>query len=651
MVASAEKNAQRVKQGYRHDKLLTMFACFIKMLAGLQAYETLHANLPLSLPSVSTVDRFLKDNEPSIIEGVLRTDELIKYLVDRNLPLRISLSDDATAVTPKIAYDSDTNQLVGFALPLDSNGMPISFSFEAKNAKQIQNHFTNPSNHISSNVMVSMAQPQSMTIPPFCFNSFLTDNKYTSENLLSRWNYTWHHLREKGIKIDNFASDGDSRSLKVMKFKSELGIHDNAFLNCQWYSCGSSYETTYTQDPHHIGTKTRNRITKVSRRTPIGSKIISISHLTYLIDNVSKDRHLLTPHLINPKDRQNFASVERICSPSVISCLLEHVPDSEGTATFLKALNYSIYSFIDVAMTPSERVYKMWYAVFFFRGWRSWLLKSEKYTLKESFISANCYTCIELNGHTLVKQILKARYDKTYEFMPCKQGSQPCEGMFRQVRSMSSTFSTVVNCSMIDILHRIRKIQLQSDIVHNYEGKIKFPRVERKDKKQKDATSQLLPNEEEIITLIERAKSDLVMDMSSLNIDTRKLDFTCQVQPTNFRREFQYEDIDAEDSDDDFDENDLNTTDTANDIDAYTDEIDTDLHAISGLTGELMMRDYSNSRTKLDENGPFAIVVDSTGKESVVRKSSICWLLSTDKYKLSSDRLQRVMESDYQKSG
>lgn len=81
------------------------------------------------------------------------------------------------------------------------------------------------------------------------------------------------------------------------------------------------------------------------------------------MENVSNDRHLLTPHAVNPKDRQNFNSVEKICSAKVISCLIEYVPDSEGTALFLKVLNYSIYPYI--AMTPAERVYKLWYAIFF----------------------------------------------------------------------------------------------------------------------------------------------------------------------------------------------------------------------------------------------------------------------------------------------
>lgn len=658
MVLSADTNAKRCKQGYRFDKLITKFACFVKMLAGLLAYETLHANLPLSLPSVSTVNRFMKDKGPTIVQGIPRIDELVKYLKDRNLPLRVSLSEDATRITPKIAYDSITNQLIGFALPLDENGMPLTSSFEANNAKQIQDHFMNANNSISSNVIVQMAQPQSRQVPAFCMNLYLTDNKYKAESVLSRWNHTIQESAQKGLRVDNYASDGDPRSLKVMKFKSQLGINDRSFLNCEWYSCGSSYETTYTQDSHHIGTKTRNRFTKPSRVTPIGSKIISVSHLHYLMENVSKDRHLLTPHTVNPKDRQNFLSVERICSPNVISCLKKYVPDSDGTAIFLKALHYSIYPFLDTSMNTADRVYKIWYAIFFYRGWRSWLSISKDYTLKESFISSNCYNCIEINGHTLVKQILKARDDPTYEFMPYKQGSQPCEGIFRQVRSMSSTFSTVVNCSMIDIIRRIRKIQFQSEIMHDCSETIKFPRLECK--KTQDATTQSLPNKDDIIRIIEQAKSDLIRDMSRLDIDTSKLDFKCQVRPTNFHADFHYDDdIDTTDSDDDSGEEDEDgaeeddCNDICNDDEAVIEleELEKDLREIAGLTGELMMRDYSTSNVKVDEKGPYALVVDSNGVEKVVRKSSICWLLSNDKYKLSSDRLQRVMESDYQSCG
>lgn len=66
-----------------------------------------------------------------------------------------------------------------------------------------------------------------------------------------------------------------------------------------------------------------------------------------------------------------------------------------------------------------------------------------------------------------------------------------------------------------------------------------------------------------------------------------------------------------------------------------------------------MLKDYSlkqfesGSGCHVDEKSPFVIVVDGKGNEKVVRKSSVCWLLSKDKYKLSSDRLVRVTERDY----
>lgn len=69
----------------------------------------------------------------------------------------------------------------------------------------------------------------------------------------------------------------------------------------------------------------------------------------------------------------------------------------------------------------------------------------------------------------------------------------------------------------------------------------------------------------------------------------------------------------------------------------------------------MLLKDYSNdtfgnhsaNEIRLKEDSPFAVVVNKKGEKIVVRKSSICWLLSKDKCKLSSDRLQRVQEKEY----
>lgn len=558
-INSAKRNSVRPKQGYRHDGITKMFAGFMKMVGGLLSYETLHANFPVSLPSISTVDRFIADRGPQIAEGEMRTVELVEYLRSRNLRLQVSLSEDATRITAKICYDSKTNQLVGFALPLDVNGMPVLSSFPARNVREIQHHFTNPSNVVSSTAYVQMAQPTEPNTTPFCLMMYSTDNKFTACNVYKRWKFQAKELREKGVGIYNIASDGDSRPLMAMKVFSRLGQQDLSYIDCEWYSCGSYAETTFTQDYVHIITKMRNRILSYSRIFPIGNRIISFSHLKYLIDHLSKDKHLLTNTDIEPKDRQNFPSAEKLCSENTIKCLLEHVPGSEGTAAYLKVMRNVLNAFQKTDATSEERIYSIWYACFFCRAWRSWILNSEKskmsaknrpksfYNLKENFVSSNCQTCIELNAHSLVKKVLDedrdeetssndntetvdSRKRKIY-FFSALFDSQVCEYIFRQVRSFTSTFCTIVNFNMCEIINRIRKVQLQNEIINISQGEIKFPRFEKKTAPKGNQQLINFLNREAIISIIDRAKNDVVFELENLEVDTSQLNFRCQIQP------------------------------------------------------------------------------------------------------------------------
>lgn len=625
-VNSAERNSARKKPGYRHDLLTKMFAAFIKMIAGL-AYETLHANFPLSLPSVSTVNRFLTDEGPQIIEGQMRTDELLQYLQCRNLPPRVSLSEDGTRITAKVSYDPSTNQLIGFALPLDKNGMPITFSFLARSVSEIEKHFTNSSKFISSTAYVQMAQPISPNSAPFCLMIYLTDNKFTAHNILKRWKFQAFELKEKGITIDNISSDGDSRPLMAMKCLSRIGQTDPSFLDCEWYSCGGYFETTFTQDVTHIITKSRNRILKCSRIFPIGNKIISSSHLKYLIEYVSKDKHLLTPSDIEPKDRQNFLSAQKACSEKTIRCLLDYVPGSEGTVIYLNAVRGVLTAFLDTTITSRERIYLIWYSVFFFRAWRSWLLNSEKlktptqkkannyYNLKDNFISSNCYTCIEINAHALVKLVLvedevsseENSEDMNKFFFPNLYGSQPCESMFRQVRSFTSTFSTVVNCNMLDIIHRIKKIQLQNDIIKNSHGRIQFPRFQKKIddlsilNRNRDQISRRFKslNRKTIISEIEKSKRAVTCDLQKFGIDTSKLNFHCQIKPV-FEEDMIEIDGDLVDSDSEEDEprdEHLEPDPIENEIEV---EMQEDINSLSGIVLVLETCPYRDTYYHID---------------------------------------------------
>lgn len=57
-------------------------------------------------------------------EGELRVSELNAYLKKMNVEKKVWLSEDGTAIQPKITYDPKTNKLVGLVPPLDTNGCP-----------------------------------------------------------------------------------------------------------------------------------------------------------------------------------------------------------------------------------------------------------------------------------------------------------------------------------------------------------------------------------------------------------------------------------------------------------------------------------------------------------------------------------------------
>lgn len=85
-----------------------------------------------------------------------------------------------------------------------------------------------------------------------------------------------------------------------------------------------------------------------------------------------------------------------------------------------------------------------------------------------------------LNAHILLPFIFVMRdelSDHPECFVPWMMGSQTCEQMFHSLRSMSGTFSTMINFSLYTRLHKLSiKNELDS---HG----IKFPRLNSHQKK------------------------------------------------------------------------------------------------------------------------------------------------------------------------
>lgn len=87
------------------------------------------------------MNHFVQNTRNTIVEGVLRSDELLVYLKEKNSPHVVALSEDATNIVDRVEFNSKKNQSTGFVLPLDRDGMPIPFAYGARNTDEIVGHF------------------------------------------------------------------------------------------------------------------------------------------------------------------------------------------------------------------------------------------------------------------------------------------------------------------------------------------------------------------------------------------------------------------------------------------------------------------------------------------------------------------------------
>lgn len=69
-------------------------------------------------------------------------------------------------------------------------------------------------------------------------------------------------------------------------------------------------------------------------RNAIGIYFILAKHIEELLRVSTKDKHRLSPCVLNSSDKINFENVEKLVNPAVLSLLLEHVANSKDTAIF-----------------------------------------------------------------------------------------------------------------------------------------------------------------------------------------------------------------------------------------------------------------------------------------------------------------------------
>ncbi|KAJ8682667.1 hypothetical protein QAD02_018459 [Eretmocerus hayati] len=486
-----KQNEGREDHGNRCPRGIRLFCAFSKLSAGRLVYETLARVFRKSIPGCSTINKFIRPEGEHIIEGRMRVAQLKKFLTDRNLPLEVSLSEDACAIVNKIRYDVLTDQGVGVVLPRDRNKMPIPGSFPAKTAPLIEKIFNE--GEVSRLLDGHMVQHLADNAPSFCLLMYGTNGKYTADDVIKYSNYVSRTLlEESGIVVRYICSDGDPKLLRAHRIMSGLSEKQYSDTPCVITIKGESIELPeyhayvkqtmiLNQDKVHVITKCRNALIKDSVVLAMGNRMASFTDLEDLICIQSKDKHQLTATDLKPKDKMHFKSVLKGCKEKTIAQLKEHVPRSEATQMYLSCRNSMARAFLFKTITIEERVYNMWYPLYFFRLWRYWLSKHPVHAIKDNFISSNTYMCIELNGHCLLQMVLIAIENDDYELYTWLVGSQICESFFEVFRCDSTVQSLMVNCTVLEGTKKLRKTQLLQDILaYDFEKEdnidIEFPR-------------------------------------------------------------------------------------------------------------------------------------------------------------------------------
>lgn len=276
-----------------------------------------------------------------------------------------------------------------------------------------------------------------------------------------------------------------------------------------------------SQDATHITVKLMRRIIKTVR---LGNFVISINFFNEIIEKFPKVQHLMTASDIASKDKMTFSIVRKVLHPGVEECL-KKLPESEAVLVYLKLIKCIVTAYISFDSTPEERIRCAWWSVIFCRYWRADLIGKKKMDMKnlkqaecvttlKNFITSNTYTGVELNAHSLLNNLVLCRDEGRPEFfLPGLKSSQQCESYFRRTRSMTSTFSTIINFTVFDLLNRAKRSQAITEMINELGETYIFPKRELS---STHLVPKSLPDNEIISKIIFESMQEAIDDLESL---------------------------------------------------------------------------------------------------------------------------------------
>ena len=495
------------RQGLTYNNETTQIAALIRSTGGCKLYSLISDNLSICHErsvrgKISTSATFLPGVQEQNIVNLVQFYKNAKKKYNVTSDVAYFLASDETACDSRPGWDPLTDTFVMFCGKQCLNKCPTvaqcrkrgtcpevhqcnwkGFSREplgssSEGYTRLKTQFEE--DKLTTHARVVMVNPLHSNLPPMPILFMGTCNAFTCDlyiepqrALLEKWCRS--HLDPVLGHCVGWSSDGDSRrrkaairaSLSPYDGPSQLRLPVEDFTHVALlttHGAITSITNIQDQDFVHNGKKLINVLCHQSRQMHMGpDSLVHMNQLIFLVSNcgLTTLQHgikLTDLHRVG-YDAMDWPSAERLISPRALSCLRAQIPFNptfEPMHRYLTLCRRYILLFQSCVVPWTTRISYAAYVVTYLRLWRLWIMNTNGYTLKDNFITRECFTDVKLSCHAFVLVLLT--YDKLNIAKPPdmrRMGTDCCEDLF------SSLGSWVMNKRIYTILDGLYTLKTQ----------------------------------------------------------------------------------------------------------------------------------------------------------------------------------------------
>ena len=395
------------------------------------------------------------------IEAIAKLYKNAKEMMSLStIPVPYIKAEDETAIIPRPEYKSDTDEVWGFCGRKGPDHMCeksfiVNVGDDDGAYQRLLDAFQNC--QVATHARVIMINPLHRKLPRVVLLLQANCNRFTHNEVLHQW-LVLDALCESildpvlGPGIGH-ASDGDSRRRKLMLNQS-IGVVDRyrpipvdlGFImsaRIEVTAAGKRLlKDLCDQDCIHNDKKILNPLDHPTRILQLGRYSAHMNHLRLVMETFPPCIHGMHADDVARKDRQKWEVVQRLKFLSVQTCLLDITQGNNGVVKDVSV--YGTWAFLYVAWHYTEIFFSLHaslrerikYAAFvaiFFSLWRDWILLSNAFSLKQNFLTRECFQDVLLSCHFVA--ILISYFRDEHPDLECPldlTGSDCCERYFSE---------------------------------------------------------------------------------------------------------------------------------------------------------------------------------------------------------------------------